>query len=114
MIKELLPNRRSKDATPASLRIDLHYARLNVHRRWDWHRYERLAQFLRLTPAELASVVCMPHKDLGRARANNRFHGSAALLLTLLEAQVLREYSHDIIENPIPSWSTQPLSNTSA
>lgn len=96
-----LPNRRSSLATPASHLIDGHYADLGIVRRWTWDRYHRLASFLNLTAGELASLVCMPHRHLNTAKMTNRFSGSTALLLTLLEAKAMKGYSTDIIADPI-------------
>lgn len=98
----LVPNKGSRLQTPASLNIDVHYAQLNVIRRWNWERFHRLAAFLNLTHGELASLICLPHRHLKGIRARNVFPGPAALLLTLLEAQVLASYSNDIIPNPFP------------
>lgn len=98
-----VPNKGSKLQTPASLNIDLHYAELQVIRRWNWERYHRLAAFLRLTHGELASLICLPHSLLKGIQRRNVFPGPAALLLTLLEAQVMQAYSKDIIAQPFPS-----------
>ena len=97
-----LPNRQSPLQTPASLRIDLHYAHLGVKVRWDWDRFLRLAAFLNYTPAELASVICLPHGRLWYCERYNSFPGPAALLLTLLEAKALKGFTSDIIPNPLP------------
>jgi len=100
----ILPNRRSPAATPASLLIDLRYAKLGIIARWSWDRYIRLAAFLNYTPAELASVVALPHRKLKAIEAGTmRFPGSTALVLTLLEAQAMRNYSTDIIPQPFPT-----------
>lgn len=97
-----VPNQGSKLQTPASLNIDLHYAHLDVIRRWNWERYHRLAAFLQLTYGELASLICLPHSQLKGIRERNVFPGPPALLLTLLEAQVLSAYSSDVIAQPFP------------
>lgn len=99
----VLPNRKSPHATTASFQIDLHYAKLGVIARWDWDRYLRLASFLNYTPHELASLVCLPHVKLKPIERNNRFPGPVALLLTMLEAQALKNFSADIIANPLPN-----------
>lgn len=96
------PNKGSKLQTAASLNIDIHYAQIDVIRRWNWERYHRLAAFLNLTHGELASFICLPHSQLAGIRTRNVFPGPAALLLTLLEAQVLANYSDDIIAQPFP------------
>jgi hypothetical protein len=103
-----VPNRGSKHQTPASLNIDLHYAKLGVVRRWNWERFHRLAAFLNMTYGELASTICLHHSLLEGVRARNVFPGPAALLLTLLEAQYLADYSNDIIANPFYAPSQDP------
>jgi hypothetical protein len=103
----ILPNRKSRFTTPASLRIDLHYARIGVIARWDWERFTRLALFLNYTPEEMASLICLQHSHLHGIRERNIFPGPAALLLTLVEAQVLKGISYDIISNPLPNDSPQ-------
>jgi hypothetical protein len=105
--RPVLPNRKSPHQTPASLRVDLHYAHLGVIARWDWDRFLRLAAFLNYTPQELASVICLQHGKLARAEQTNRFPGPAALLLTLLEAQAMKDFSADIIKAPFPHDSPQ-------
>lgn len=96
----IVANPVSKHKTAASLRIELHYAKLGIIARWDWERYQRLAAFLNVTVHELASVLCMPHKAVEVARQSNRFPGPVCLLLTLLEAQSMEKYTDDIIKDP--------------
>ncbi len=98
----LLPNKASKIQTVASTRIDVHYATLNVIRRWNWERFHRLAAFLNVTYGELASLIALPHDRLATIKERNFFPGSSALLLTIIEANALKNYSEDIIENPFP------------
>jgi hypothetical protein len=90
----------SKHKTAASLRIELHYAKLGIIARWDWERYTRLAAFLDLTVYELASHICWAHKAVDVARQANRFPGPVCLLLTLLEAQAMHKFSDDIVADP--------------
>ena len=97
----ILQNRQSLHASPASLRFDIHYARLGVIARWDWQRYVRLAAFLNLTVYELGSLICLPHSRVTLTQKKNKFPGPAALLLTLLEAQAVAKMG-DVIENPFP------------
>jgi len=99
----ILPNRKSPLETPGSVLIDVHYAKLNIVRRWDWDRFNRLAAFLRLTHGELASFICLPHSLLKGCQKRNCFPGPAALLLTLLEAQVMAKFSNDVIPQPFPN-----------
>lgn len=105
----VLQNSKSKLQTPASLLFDLHYAKLGIIPRWDWDRFNRLARFLNITIGELASLVLLPHSYL-RSTAfplHNRLPGSTCLLLTLIEAQMMKSYTDDIIENPIPKHGSQ-------
>ncbi len=103
------PNYGSENATPASLKIDLHYRELHIWERWTWIRYCRLAKFLRLTPEELASIVCVPHSRLARFEQENHLFAyagapdrAAALLLTILETQVMGHLTHDVVEKVFP------------
>ena len=106
-----LPNEGSRCQTPASLQTDLRYAQLHIWKRMTWERYVRLAAFLNVTPAELASIVCVPHRALESfERRNHLYNGhaadrAAALLLTLLESHVAKEFTQDVIENPLPDLS---------
>ena len=102
IFKPVLLNRLSKYATATSLYFDIHYAQLGIIPRWDWQRFVRLAIFLELTVHELGSLVCVSHASLQRSEQSNRFHGSTALVLTLLEAQAMKDYGGDVISNPIP------------
>lgn len=107
-IPPLTPNRLSKHQTPASLRIDIHYARLSIVQRWNWERFHRLASFLNVTYGELASLIALPHSHLDGIRERNFFPGPAALLLTILEASILKNYSDDIIAQPFPTDYAPP------
>ena len=103
-----LPNKGSVGQTPASLAIDVHYANLLLVERWDWERYVRLANFLRLTPHELASLVLLPHSFLDAYASRNGLpmdYNRArpiAMLLTLVEAHVAGHLTKDVIEEPFP------------
>lgn len=103
-----MPNEKSRHQTPASLAIDLHYANLLLVERWDWDRYSRLCNLLKLTPHEMASLVLLPHKYVERFRELNGLpmnyaHARAVgLILTLLEAHLCKHISKDVIENPFP------------
>lgn len=105
LVNPLLPNSSSKHQTLGSRRIDLHYAKLRIPHRWTWARFQALCAFLRVTPEEMASTICLPHSRLAGINQRNCFPGSAALLLTLIEANVKKGLSTDIIENPIASLS---------
>lgn len=99
--KPVLPNRESRHKTAASLRFDLHYSHLGIIERWDRDRYDRLCLFLNLTRYELASFICWPHSQVDGAIERNRFRGPVCLLLTLIEAQAMRNYTQ-VIKNPFP------------
>lgn len=111
-ICEDLPNIESKVQTPTSLRVDIHYAQLNLVNRWTWTRFATLCRFLNITPAELASVVLMPHAWLIRYRQTGCFpvrdqaRRPIAMVLTILEASVASKLSGDTIENPFPNLET--------
>jgi hypothetical protein len=94
-----------KAQTLGSRRIDLHYAKLGLPKRWTWRRFTDLCSFLRVTPEEMASTILLPHSHLPGCFKRNAFPGPAALLLTLIEANVMKGLSADIIENPIASLS---------
>lgn len=108
-----LPNEGSELQTPTTLQVDLHYAKLAIWHRWSWERFVRLCNFLKVTPAELASIACIPHNQLENFQRRNRIMQSgspnraAALVLTLLEAHVAKEYTADVIEAPFPDLSSQ-------
>lgn len=108
--KELrLPNSGSKHASPASLKIDLHYAHLRIWDRWNWERFVRLAKFLNVTLPELASIACIPHDQIDNFERRNRLmqgqvpNRAAALVLTVLEHHVCREFTKDTVPNPFPN-----------
>lgn len=96
----LIPNPASRHKTPASVQVELHYAKLGVIARWDWLRYCRLARFLGLTVYELGSHLCTSHKTIDAAKEHNRFPGAVCLLLTMLEAQVMHKFTDDVIKDP--------------
>lgn len=81
-----------KHATPTTARIDLYYTELALERRWDLRRYDRLCEFLRLTRYEMASLICLSHAKLEQHIKRNRFNGPTALLLTLIEANILKNW----------------------
>lgn len=101
-VSALLSNPPNTKRTLGSHRIDLHYAKLNIPRRWTWDRFDLLCSVLRVTHAEMASTICLPRSALKGAHRSNQFPGPAALLLTLIEADVMKGIT-DTIENPIAS-----------
>ena len=104
-VNPLLPNGASRKQTMGSRRIDLHYAKLGIPTRWTWDRFTMMCSVLRVTHEEMASVVCFPHRNLKDAYLRNNFPGSTALLLTLIEADVMKGITPDLIANPIASLS---------
>ncbi len=100
--KPHLPNSDSAHKTAASLTFDLHYAQLGLVQRWDWQRYCRLAAFLELTVYELGSLLCITHRRVISRKSGSRFLPTECLLLTMLEAQAMKSYGADVIENPLP------------
>lgn len=106
----VIPNRDSPLSTPSSKLLDLHYANLLLIERWSWDRYIKLCEFLKMTPAELASLVLMPHAWLERYEDQNMLdYGLAkgslavALILTLIEAHTMQTVTKDVILNPFPN-----------
>ena len=103
-----LPNTGSPGQTPASLAIDIHWAKLMLVKRWDWERYVKLCQFLKMTDCEVASLVMLPHAKIGAYKRRNLLplhaaHAeSVALNLTLLETYLMRGLTDDVIKNPFP------------
>lgn len=103
-----LPNEGSNGQTPASLAIDVHYAKLMLVERWNWERFVKLCTFLKMTDCEVASLVLLPHRALVGYKLMNRLplirsHASSvALSLTLLEAYLMRGLTKDVIESPFP------------
>lgn len=98
----VLPNKQSPNQTAGSVRFDVHYARLGIVKRWDQRRYDRLAGFLGLTRYELASLICLRHESIDNHFKVGKFPGPAALLLTILEAQALKDYVNDVELEAIP------------
>jgi len=103
-----LPNPGSDGQTAASLAIDVHYLNLMLVERWDWARFVKLCQFLKMTECEVASLVQLPHRHIQGYKLKNvlplsRAHAaSVALTLTLLEAYLMRGLTEDVIANPFP------------
>lgn len=111
----ILPNHGSKNATPASLKIDLHYAKRDIFTRWNFERFLRLAAFLKLTPYELGSLAGIAHKDVDLFReANvlvdfrNRRHYAAAILLTNFEWHATKAFTDDVVNDVFPNLSQSP------
>lgn len=107
-----LPNSGSPHTTATTKLIDLHYSNLRIAERWTWDRYQRLCSFLKLTEYELASLCLMPHDWVGKMRERNRLPcvgqgggRAVAMLLTMTEATVMKNYVPDVIVNPMPNMN---------
>lgn len=107
-----LPNRASRRQTLISRYFDLHYSSLDLLGRWTWERFARLCDFLKLTPEEVASLALLPHARLTFFKERNHIGGNDymphAMMLTLLEARVLKNFSVDVIDNPFPDMQKIP------
>jgi hypothetical protein len=108
-----LPNAGSEFASVTTKLLDLHYSNLRIAERWDWARYQRLCSVLRLTEYELASLVLMPHEWVPKMKERNvipcMYHGggrAVGLVLTMLEARVLKKVVADVIEEPMPNLNS--------
>lgn len=103
-----LPNEGSKLQTATTLLIDMRYSKLRIWERWTWERFTRLCNLLNVTPAELASIACIPHNQLERFEQRNRIYQAneknraAALVLTLLEAHSASAYTNDVVTEVFP------------
>lgn len=101
---DTMPNVGSPYQTPASVYIDSHYYQLQLNRRWNWFRYVKLCRLLKMTPYELASLVMLSHANVDTYQKTKKLKSrSVALLLTILEANVIGEVHHDVIKNPFPN-----------
>jgi hypothetical protein len=97
--KKSTKRKTRSSATSASTLIDLHYGRINLVKRWNRERIERLLGFLRLSQAELASLVAVPHNTFGTQVTRGKFSPPVCLLLTILEGRFLRGIAPDVITN---------------
>jgi hypothetical protein len=88
------------DATPASLTIDAHYARLNLPRLWNENRVDRLCSYLRITHVELASMLHLRgHIFMRQLKSPKAFSGPVCILLSVLEHKFMGDYASDTISN---------------
>ena len=106
---EVLPNAGSDKQTTASLIIDIRYATLRFGERWNYSRFKKLAYALKYTPAELASLVMMPHKMLedyekfGFIPSHNKaLKNLIGFVLTIVEGNCIQTIAKDTIKNPFP------------
>jgi len=101
MPEKILDTRvNSKKATTASSIIDAHYARLGIRKRWTLDRITTLCSFLRITEAELGSILGVPHgywRD--HIRSTKPLSGPICILLTIMEAKFMAGHTKDIITN---------------
>lgn len=105
-----LPNADSEHRTATTFLIDIHYSNKRIAERWTWDRIQRLCSFLKITEYELASLVCCPHSWVERIKEENRIPHTVkgggravGMLLTLLEARVMKKVVSDVITNPFPN-----------
>lgn len=105
-----LPNADSEYTTATTKIIDLHYSNKRIAERWTYERFTRLCSFLKVTEPELASLCLMPHAWLPKLKENNQLPCSVTgggravgMILTLLEARVLKKLVPDVVTNPIPN-----------
>lgn len=105
-----LPNADSDFTTATTKLLDLHYSNKRIAERWDWQRYQRLCSFLKLTEAELASLCMMPHSWIASLREKNRLPcavtgggRAVGMLLTILEARVMKRIVPDVVEDIFPN-----------
>ena len=82
--------------TSASLLISSRYSRLKIRARWDKKRVDRLCRFLNITRHELETLV---GSKVDRVDVGKSLNMTICLLLTLLEATFLKDYTKDVVEN---------------
>jgi hypothetical protein len=85
------------NTSPFSHLIDQHYESLGIKKMWDDRRVRRLVMFMRITNRDLASLVNMPYNIFNQMLANGNISGPAALFLTVIENQVMKEYTKDTV-----------------
>lgn len=105
-----LPNADSPLTTATTKLLDLHYSNKRIAERWTWERYQRLCSFLKVTEAELASLCLMPHGWIPKLKESNMLPCSVngggravGMILTLLEARVLKKLVPDVVAHPFPN-----------
>ena len=114
-----MPNAGSPRATPAWLAVDLSYEEKAIWSRWTHERFVRLCKFLNLTPEELASVACIPHRTLGQLEERNHLYighmpnRAGALILTMLEAHVCQHFTDDVVKDVFPNLNVIQMKNGS-
>ncbi len=103
-----LPNAGSDHTTATTKLLDLHYSNLRIAERWTWDRYQRICSVLKVTEYEMASLSLMPHDWIPKFKTRNRIPCSVlgggravAMLLTMIEARVMKKLVPDVIEEPM-------------
>jgi hypothetical protein len=90
--------KRSDDETTASVLIKCHYARLGLPKVWDKKRVERMCSFLRMTYAELGTLIGVNDLDL-KINKTKPLPMSACILLSVIEGQFMKNWVPDPIKN---------------
>jgi hypothetical protein len=90
--------KRSDDETTASVLIKCHYARLGLPKVWDKKRVERMCSFLRMTYAELGTLIGVNNLDL-KINKTKPLPMSACILLSVIEGQFMKNWVPDPIKN---------------
>ena len=86
--------------------IDQHYEALGIKKIWDERRVKRMANFMRITRRDLASLINMPYNIFNQMILQGNISGPAALMLTIIENQVMGEFAPDTINIWEFPWST--------
>lgn len=89
---------KSDDETTASVLIKCHYARLGLPSIWDKKRVERMCSFLRMTYAELGTLIGVSNLDL-KINKTKPLPMSACILLSVIEGQFMQNWVPDPIKN---------------
>lgn len=90
--------RRSNDETAASLLIKCHYANLGLPQIWTQKRLERMCSFLRMTYAEMGTLIGVKDLDL-KISKTRPLPMSACILLSVIEGQFMRNWVPDPIKD---------------
>lgn len=90
--------RSSSDETTASLLIRCHYASLGLPQVWTQKRLERMCSFLRMTYAEMGTLIGVKDLDL-KISKTRPLPMSACILLSVIEGQFMKNWVPDPIKN---------------
>ena len=94
------------NTSPFSHLIDQHYESLGLKKLWNERRIKRLVNFMRITKRDLASLVNMPYNIFIQMNNSGQVTGPAALMLTILEHQVMGDFAPDTVNVWKFPWST--------